>query len=343
MTKPGPKRTQASMIGSMGELFVQAELSRFAVCNKLTNDFGFDLFCQLVENGIVGYPFFVQIKTVRQLQSDSVSIQLKASTARYWSTSPIPVFLIVCVLEPAPRFIWREAVSEIKKTYDRSPNIAHSSALRLTFSRSDLADETILSGIVAVVKSFADRRRLHEQEQDKRFAPTDDIGEIIKGTKVQFGYLLSQTTINWSKIVERLGTSPNLASEIAPHKWEEIVAGAFWLMGFSEVILTPRSHDGGRDIIATTRGIGQIKIIVSVKAYKPDHRVRYDDVRALLGVMSGEQDVSKALFITTSDFPPKILQDPFIRPFIPTRLELMNGDSLRDWLAAIRLKNQKPN
>jgi restriction system protein len=69
--------------------------------------------------------------------------------------------------------------------------------------------------------------------------------------------------------------------------WEEIVACAFDKAGFDEVILTPRSGDHGRDLIALKRGAGSIRIVGSVKAYKPGHLVSYDDVRALLGYASG--------------------------------------------------------
>jgi restriction system protein len=72
-----------------------------------------------------------------------------------------------------------------------------------------------------------------------------------------------------------------------------------------------------------------------VKAYAPGNTVSYDDVRALLGVMSGEQDVSKGIVTTTSDFPPKIKDDPFIKPFLPTRLELVNGTALQQWLTDV--------
>jgi hypothetical protein len=64
--------------------------------------------------------------------------------------------------------------------------------------------------------------------------------------------------------------------------------------------------------------------------------VSYDDVRALLGVMSGERDVSKGIITTTSDFPPNIEKDPYIAPFLPTRLELMNSVRLQNWLAEIQ-------
>jgi hypothetical protein len=34
----------------------------------------------------------------------------------------------------------------------------------------------------------------------------------------------------------------------------------------------------------------------------------------------------------TSDFPPRVNEDPFIAPLLPTRLELINGEALQKWL-----------
>jgi len=84
-----------------------------------------------------------------------------------------------------------------------------------------------------------------------------------------------------------------IAYQLSPYKWEEIVAGAFKKAGYDDVILTPRSGDLGRDVIAVKSGIGCIKIIGSVKAYKRGHLVPYDAVRSLLGVRNSERDVSK--------------------------------------------------
>jgi Restriction endonuclease len=64
-----------------------------------------------------------------------------------------------------------------------------------------------------------------------------------------------------------------------------MVAGAYWQLGATEVILTPRSRDHGRDVIATLPAVGTIRVIESVKAYGRGHLVEYDDVRALLGVV----------------------------------------------------------
>lgn len=158
---------------------------------------------------------------------------------------------------------------------------------------------------------------------------------IIPERREAEGALIKSISGLWAEVVKLLGSDWTKAYEISSDKWEEIVAGAFKKEGYDEVILTPRSGDHGRDVIAIKRGIGCVKIIDSVKAYKPGNLVPYDSIRALLGVMSGEQDVSKGIITTTSDFPPKIASDPYIAPFLPTRLELMNGESLRRWLVEL--------
>jgi restriction system protein len=160
-------------------------------------------------------------------------------------------------------------------------------------------------------------------------------GIIIPEQRVAEGILLRSTSFVWQEIAERLGADWTVAYQLSSENWEEIVAGAFKKAGYS-VVLTPRSGDHGRDVIATRAGVGCVKIIGSVKAYRPGNLVSYDHVRALVGVMTGERDVSKGIIATTSDFPPNIDQDPFIAPFMPTRLELMNAARLQQWLTEIK-------
>ena len=159
-------------------------------------------------------------------------------------------------------------------------------------------------------------------------------GIIIPHKHVEDGILLKSTSVVWTEIAQKLGADWTVAYQLSPENWEEIIAGAFSKSGY-DVILTPRSGDHGRDVIATKSGVGCVKINGSVKAYRPGNLVPCDDVRALLGVMSGERDVSKGIITTTSDFPPNIEKDPYIAPFLPTRLELMNSVRLQNWLAEI--------
>jgi restriction system protein len=130
-----------------------------------------------------------------------------------------------------------------------------------------------------------------------------------------------------------------LIFKLDPFKLEELVAGMYERQGF-EVTLTPRSGDFGRDVIAVKPGFGTVRLIESVKRYGPDHRVPANDVRALLGVLAGDPRASKGIVTTTSDFAPRIAEDPFIQPFIPFRLELVNGTDLLKRFADAAEKKQ---
>ena len=72
--------------------------------------------------------------------------------------------------------------------------------------------------------------------------------------------------------------------------------------------LTPRSGDHGRDVIAIKKGLGSIRVIDQVKAYKPGHRVTAKDVQALIGVLQGD-GASKGLLQL-----PRILPRGYGRP-----------------------------
>jgi restriction system protein len=145
------------------------------------------------------------------------------------------------------------------------------------------------------------------------------------------GLIIRAVSTPWREIVKILKHDPKAAFTIPPDKWEELVAAAFDKAGYDDVILTPRSGDYGRDVIAVKKDEISIRVIGSVKAFKPGHLVGQDDVRALLGVLSGDLQASKAILTTTSDFAPRISKDPFIKPFMPYRLQLMNGQALQKW------------
>src|SRR6266478_3963270 len=147
------------------------------------------------------------------------------------------------------------------------------------------------------------------------------------------GNLVRAVSLPWRAIVERLAKDWSQAFQIPARAWEKMIAAAFYQDGYDEVILTPRSGDRGRDVIAIKRGVGCIRIIDSVKAYKPSHLVRHDDVRALAGVLHGDLKASKGIVTTTSDFAPGIATDPYLAPLMPFRLELMNGERLKKWLS----------
>lgn len=154
---------------------------------------------------------------------------------------------------------------------------------------------------------------------------------VLPGARIESGRIIEAVAIPWFEIIKLLKADPKAAYQIAPRKWEEIIAGAYKRAGFEEVILTPSSGDYGRDIIAVKHGICSVRIIDQVKAYKPGHFVTANDVRALLGVVEADK-ASKGCLTTTSDFAPRLAEDILLKPYMPARIELVNGVQLLDRL-----------
>ena len=150
---------------------------------------------------------------------------------------------------------------------------------------------------------------------------------IIAGEKTSEGQLIEAVAIPWFEIIFAMGKDPQLAYQLSPRTWEEMIAAAYKHAGFDEVILTPSSGDLGRDVIAVKKGLGTVRVIDQVKAYKPGHLVTANDVRALLGVLESD-GASKGFLTTTSDFAPKLREDRLITPHMPSRIELINGETL---------------
>lgn len=171
--------------------------------------------------------------------------------------------------------------------------------------------------------------------------PTITLKSLLTfGDKTSEGRLIEAVGVPWFTILEMIKEDPDSIYQIDPFKWEEIIAGAYDAAGFDEVILTPRSGDKGRDVIASINGIGSIRIVDQVKAYSPDHLVPANDVRALAGVISMERNVSKGVITTTSDFAPKVKDDDLIKSLLPYRLELRPKNLLLPWLEEV-VKNAK--
>lgn len=158
--------------------------------------------------------------------------------------------------------------------------------------------------------------------------------EIVKkGASVEDGVIISAVCDPWFKIIELISRDPAEAHRIPHRKWEEIIAAAYAAAGFDEVILTPGSGDLGRDVIAVKSGFFSIRVYDQVKAYKPGHLVTAEEVRALNGTI--DWTVTKGIVTTTSDFAPNLAVDRILAPLIPHRIELRNGEKLREWMQQV--------
>lgn len=103
------------------------------------------------------------------------------------------------------------------------------------------------------------------------------------------------------ELIRRLAERPELMRQLDPRKFEELIAELLRDKGY-DVTLTPRSRDGGCDIIAIRRDdIGSALTLVECKRYASDHPVGVEIVRGLYGVVCSE-NASRGLIATTSHF-----------------------------------------
>jgi Predicted endonuclease distantly related to archaeal Holliday junction resolvase and Mrr-like restriction enzymes len=146
--------------------------------------------------------------------------------------------------------------------------------------------------------------------------------------KVKEGTLIQVVAPAWKSVTEILQFDCHALYRLSGRQLEELIAAAYARVGFDRVILTPRSGDHGRDVIAEKDGIGAVRIVVQVKAYAAKNLVSADEVRSLIGVHVSEPAGTKAILTTTSDFAPRVRQAPNIAPLLGTSLQLINGSEL---------------
>lgn len=105
------------------------------------------------------------------------------------------------------------------------------------------------------------------------------------------------------RLIEYLKRSPQDIHLIDPREFEEVIAEIFRDKGFS-VALTPRTRDGGKDVIAIENndlGI-ESKYFIECKRYSPTNKVGVDIVRSLYGVQNSRDSANKSIIATTSTF-----------------------------------------
>lgn len=95
--------------------------------------------------------------------------------------------------------------------------------------------------------------------------------------------------------------NPDFLYNFKPPEFEAFVAEVFRRNGF-EVVPTPKTHDGGKDIIAyTTRGGISFKTYIECKKYSKNLLVDISVVRAVYGTQIDDR-ANKSVIVTTSHF-----------------------------------------
>lgn len=131
-------------------------------------------------------------------------------------------------------------------------------------------------------------------------------------------------------LLDQVLRNPELMHRLGARDFEGFVAALVEQLGFEQVVLTPRSGDEGRDVLAIKNVHGiEILFAFECKRYSPGRPVGPEIARALLGtIMHGNTRAAKGVLVTTSHF------TPATRRFILTEpaLDGKDFDGVVSWL-----------
>ncbi len=96
--------------------------------------------------------------------------------------------------------------------------------------------------------------------------------------------------------------NPALLYALQPTEFEQFVAFLYWRKGY-QVEVTPKTRDGGKDVIAKYElpGAGLIVCYIECKRYAADNHVGAATLRGLVGAISTDK-VQKGIVVTSSTF-----------------------------------------
>jgi hypothetical protein len=140
-------------------------------------------------------------------------------------------------------------------------------------------------------------------------------------------------------LLDRVLRNPTILHQISDRDFEGFVATLVDELGFEDVILTRRSADGGRDVLAKQRLSGiEILFAFECKHYSPDKPVGIGIARALFGTIAHcDTRANIGVLVTTSRFTKPA------RRFILTELSLDGKDfaDVIEWLREYARKRQR--
>lgn len=186
------------------------------------------------------------------------------------------------------------------------------------------------STVSDMVEDLADRHGVLEFFE--RVKPPDEGEEL--GTARDLieprGGLILQVDLSEinDEVIKYLAQRPETMHDMAPRKFEELVAAIFRAKGYT-VELTPATRDGGFDMRAFHRNdVGIFLTLIECKRYGPKRPVSVEVVRGLYGVTVNEK-ATTGLIVTTSSFTrdAKSFQDQN-----KYRIQLADQADLKTWL-----------
>jgi HJR/Mrr/RecB family endonuclease len=157
--------------------------------------------------------------------------------------------------------------------------------------------------------------------------------ELIRG--VDESKILQVEFVDIEKeLVEYFAKNPDRVRELHSFAFEKLMAAVYRNRGF-DVTMTPRSKDGGFDLILLQRNdIGAAMTLVDCKRYAAHKKVGVEIVRGLYGTVE-EKKATHGVIVTTSSFTSGAVA---LRDKLKYRMELTDFNTVKRFLKEWRSK-----
>jgi hypothetical protein len=160
----------------------------------------------------------------------------------------------------------------------------------------------------------------------------EDLIRIIRGDSWQSFVQVSSEV--WSQVFAHLIEKPKDIFSLPDRRFEELVAELLVREGFN-VQITPKSRDGGYDILAMHEYLGlEHMYLVECKKYGPHNPVGVGIVRTLYGVVE-EKRATAGIIATTSRFTSPAIE--FCQP-LKYKISLRDYNDVLEWIRAAEAK-----
>jgi restriction system protein len=156
-------------------------------------------------------------------------------------------------------------------------------------------------------------------------------GNPLSSTSTEHQELVTDVRTVTDELLRTLAADPRLLYELAPRRFEELVAELLGRLGY-QVTLTSMSRDGGKDIYAAKKDpLGTFLYIVECKKYSPERKVGIAIVQRLNGVVRAE-NATAGVLATTSFF---TKDAKAFQKTIASQMSLKDYLGIREWLDAV--------
>lgn len=144
---------------------------------------------------------------------------------------------------------------------------------------------------------------------------------IISGVRIELAAANAE-------LIRYLSKHPKSLYHLEPRKFEEIVAEILKDLGY-DIIITPRTRDGGCDIRAIRKdSLGTFLYLIECKRYNEHHPVGVEIVRSLYGTTTAER-ATHGIIATTSYFSKDAIE---YASKLQYQLSLRDYSDLLSWL-----------